>query len=745
MTISNQDRREQYNGDGSTTAFAYTWRIQSAGDLTVVLRASDGTETVQTETTHYTVEGVGVLGGGTVTMVTPPASGEVLSVFVDPDLVQLTAFGAGGPYDGDAHENALDYLLNLIKRAHDLSERSLRLGDGDVDGSGDYAAGSNKITGLALGSAGTDAASVATVNALIAAALIDSTQAISTFAASLLAAADTDAFLALLQYDNGATNAAAYDLQERIAAFKTVQDWGAVGDGSTSDAAAFALAAADAAAAGYEVYVPDTGSDYILTSQPNIALFWGPGTVASSGGTRYYVKPKPGKPDAVWFEKYRQETVADNASSDAAASLQAAVTLAQSNDIPLILPPRVQYRTLSSIVALQGTALVHTGQFTLRKELTLYGNGAEIRPEFNGAAIDVQAQAALATFALGDQLGQVVIEDLHFDFTAADTGGYTGAYALKLGRQGYVWSSEVRSRITDIKISGRDSSFTVQAIQVINARNIDFERCVSGISYGGILFQNPDNDADGFCGDINVVQCDLRGEHTDGKRPIHILGNDTVDATTAHCENIVFDRCLVYGVGTKIEAGETDAMRHIVFRDCFFEAFAAGGRQFIVETTGSTNPGYVDRLMVQGCEFSHLPGTTGGNQMRLVASGSTYISSMQVIGCIFRDAFDGGSDDCAIYVDNVDGLVIAGCHFQDCLVTDEVIYAESTQALMVYGCMVLESLPTGCHFVTINDDSTSDNWNVFGNTLNLDTGSAVDVIANSGSGTGSVDGDNIAI
>ena len=75
MTVSSSTNKVSYSGNGSLTTFAYSFKIFDQGDLTVILRAADGTETVQTITTHYTVSGVGSASGGNVVFGTAPASG----------------------------------------------------------------------------------------------------------------------------------------------------------------------------------------------------------------------------------------------------------------------------------------------------------------------------------------------------------------------------------------------------------------------------------------------------------------------------------------------------------------------------------------------------------------------------------------------------------------------------------------------------------------------------------------------
>ena len=52
MTVSSSTNKVSYSGNGSLTTFAYTFKIFDEDDLTVILRAADGTETTQTITRH---------------------------------------------------------------------------------------------------------------------------------------------------------------------------------------------------------------------------------------------------------------------------------------------------------------------------------------------------------------------------------------------------------------------------------------------------------------------------------------------------------------------------------------------------------------------------------------------------------------------------------------------------------------------------------------------------------------------
>ena len=122
MTVTNATLESSlFSGNGVTTAFATGFQFDDEADIQVILRASDGTETVQTLTTHYTVSGAGNPSGGTVTMVTAPASGKKLRIVRNLDYTQGTDYTEGTAFPAATHENALDKLTQLTQQlAHEL-------------------------------------------------------------------------------------------------------------------------------------------------------------------------------------------------------------------------------------------------------------------------------------------------------------------------------------------------------------------------------------------------------------------------------------------------------------------------------------------------------------------------------------------------------------------------------------------------------------------------------------------------
>ncbi len=118
MTVSSSTNRASYSGNGSTTVFAYGFKIFDQDDLTVILRASDGTETTQTITTHYTVSGVGSASGGNVTFGTAPASGVTVVILREQPLTQGLDLVANDPFPSASFEDQLDKLTFMVQQ-HD--------------------------------------------------------------------------------------------------------------------------------------------------------------------------------------------------------------------------------------------------------------------------------------------------------------------------------------------------------------------------------------------------------------------------------------------------------------------------------------------------------------------------------------------------------------------------------------------------------------------------------------------------
>ena len=126
MTVSSSTNKVSYAGNSSTTVFAYTFKIFDEDDLTVIIRAANGTETTKTITTHYTVSGVGNAGGGNVTMLTAPATGETLVIIREQDLIQELDIVPNDPFPADSVEAALDKLTFMVQQQQETLNRSIK-------------------------------------------------------------------------------------------------------------------------------------------------------------------------------------------------------------------------------------------------------------------------------------------------------------------------------------------------------------------------------------------------------------------------------------------------------------------------------------------------------------------------------------------------------------------------------------------------------------------------------------------
>lgn len=127
MTIANEDARTgPYNGNGATTVFAYDFKVTNQAHLVVTLTGANGVNTVQTITTHYTVSGVGDEGGGNITMVTPPATGEQLTITRDVTKTQEVDLQNRGSFLPNTIETAFDKLTQITQDLAELLTRAVK-------------------------------------------------------------------------------------------------------------------------------------------------------------------------------------------------------------------------------------------------------------------------------------------------------------------------------------------------------------------------------------------------------------------------------------------------------------------------------------------------------------------------------------------------------------------------------------------------------------------------------------------
>lgn len=116
-----------YSGNGSTVAFDYDFRILEDSDLVVTLTSAAGLDTVLTLTTHYTVSGAGDANGGTVTMVTAPATGEKLTFTRATTLTQTLDLQNRKVVSPELIEAALDKAVLALQDADERLDRAVKI------------------------------------------------------------------------------------------------------------------------------------------------------------------------------------------------------------------------------------------------------------------------------------------------------------------------------------------------------------------------------------------------------------------------------------------------------------------------------------------------------------------------------------------------------------------------------------------------------------------------------------------
>ncbi len=158
MTVSSTTVKNSYSGNGSTTQFAYGFKIFADSDLIVIIRSSTGTETVKTLTTHYTVAGAGDASGGSITFTSgnTPASGETVVIIREVPQTQAIDYIANDPFPAESHEEGLDRATMTTQQVQEEVDRSIKLSRTNTMTSTEFTVGAtdraNKI--LAFDSSG---------------------------------------------------------------------------------------------------------------------------------------------------------------------------------------------------------------------------------------------------------------------------------------------------------------------------------------------------------------------------------------------------------------------------------------------------------------------------------------------------------------------------------------------------------------------------------------------------------------
>lgn len=130
MTISSENNRNDYTGNGSTDTYAYTFKIFAEGEIKVTERDTDDIETVLVLNTDYTVTDVGVEAGGTVVLTAGNLTTDhELCIRRNNSLLQLTEIRNQGIFFANVHEDAWDYLCMIAQTQQFNIDKALKMPD----------------------------------------------------------------------------------------------------------------------------------------------------------------------------------------------------------------------------------------------------------------------------------------------------------------------------------------------------------------------------------------------------------------------------------------------------------------------------------------------------------------------------------------------------------------------------------------------------------------------------------------
>lgn len=130
--LGSTENRKIYQGDGTTTQFAFPYAYLAQADIKVVKRTGT-TETTLTLASDYTVSPISfATGGGTVTLLSTPSASATVAIYRDPDPTQTVDLVQGETIPMEATERVLDKLMMAVQRIRSQLDRGAVLHESDT-------------------------------------------------------------------------------------------------------------------------------------------------------------------------------------------------------------------------------------------------------------------------------------------------------------------------------------------------------------------------------------------------------------------------------------------------------------------------------------------------------------------------------------------------------------------------------------------------------------------------------------
>lgn len=127
MTISTSTSRADYSGNGSTTTFVVPFYFLANSHIQIIKTTAAGVSTTLVLDVDYSVTGAAVLAGGSVTLVTTPATGDKISILRNVPFTQEVDYQTNDPFPAETHERALDKLTMESQQLNESVSRAITI------------------------------------------------------------------------------------------------------------------------------------------------------------------------------------------------------------------------------------------------------------------------------------------------------------------------------------------------------------------------------------------------------------------------------------------------------------------------------------------------------------------------------------------------------------------------------------------------------------------------------------------
>ena len=121
FNINDTNRRVQYTTNGSQTAFAFSFQINTDSELKVILG-----ETTQTLSADYSVT-IAADGTGTVDYSSAPTSGQKLTILANKPLSRESVYSTGASFTAASLETDFDNTIMVLQQFEEKIDRTLQL------------------------------------------------------------------------------------------------------------------------------------------------------------------------------------------------------------------------------------------------------------------------------------------------------------------------------------------------------------------------------------------------------------------------------------------------------------------------------------------------------------------------------------------------------------------------------------------------------------------------------------------